>query len=247
MNRKFVAAAISVFVLGTAGLALAHARRQQPAPTTMTSKKASAVGLMRSLNTAEYAYRGNFGHFASLDTLLYEANYIHHNNPRVQGVADDGTDIVAGLKAVVVLAPAEDAYDITVYDMAKEDQGFTTFSDQSGLIYQGQPLQFADAAHADDIGLVRTINTAEITYRRKYGHFADFDTMNAEGLLKRYGSAAVTFAKSPDVLPNLQVSAMIPAAEDTWLIALHDKAPGTGSYSAFSDASGIIYQAEPLH
>ena len=106
MNRKFVAAAISVFVLGTAGLALAHARRQQPAPSTMTSKKASAVGLMRSLNTAEYAYRGNFGHFASLDTLLYEANYIHHNNPRVQGVADDGTDIVAGLKAVLVLAPA---------------------------------------------------------------------------------------------------------------------------------------------
>lgn len=246
MNRTFMGAAISVLVFSVAGLALARARQTQTTVPSVGSKKASTVGLMRSLNTAERVYRGNFGHFASLDTFLYDVNYIHHSRPRAQAIADDGTDIVPGLRAAVVLSPAEDAYGVAVYDMDKVDQGFTTFSDQSGLIYAGQPLQSADPVHAADINLVREINTAEISYRTKYGHFADFDTLNAEGLIKHYGNADVTFAKSPDVLPNLQVTVLVPAAQDTWLIALHDKSAEMGPYSLFTDASGIIYHAEPL-
>ncbi|HKV48716.1 MAG TPA: hypothetical protein VJN69_11555 [Candidatus Acidoferrales bacterium] len=245
MNRTFIGAVISVFVFGIGGLA--RARSQQPTVPSANSKKASTVGLMRSLNTAERVYRANFGHFTALDTLLYDVNYIHHSRLRVQGETDDGTDIVPGLKATVVVPPTEDAYGVAVYDVDRVDQGFATFSDQSGLIYAGQPLQSADPLHATDINLVRTINTAEINYRKKYGHFADFDALNAEGLIKRYGSADVTFAKSPDVLPNLQVTVLVPAAQDTWLIALHDKSAEIGPYSVFSDASGIIYHAEPLH
>ena len=65
-------------------------------------------------------------------------------------------------------------------------------------------------------------------------------------MINRYGDAEVRFAKSPDVLPNLQVTVTVPAAQDTWLVAVHDKSPQSGPYSAFSDASGIIYHAEPL-
>jgi hypothetical protein len=201
---------------------------------------------MRSLNTAEYAYRRNFGHFASLDNLVYDVNYIHHSDPRVENVPDSGTDIVPDLRAVVVLAPEKDSYAVAVYDKAKDDQGFATFSDQVGLIYEGQPLQAADPAHAD-INLVRAINVAEITYDSKFGHFANFDALNEQGLIKRYGSAEVTFANSPDVLPNLQVVVLVPADQDTWSAALHDNSPQTGPYSTFSDPTGIIYAAQPLH
>lgn len=201
---------------------------------------------MRSLNTAERVYRANLGHFASLDNLLYDVNYIHHSDPQAQGVAAGGTDIVPDLRAIVVLAPEKDSYAVAVYDKAKDDQGFAAFSDQIGLIYAGRPLQASDPAHAADINLVRAINVAEITYDSKFGHFANFDELNAEGLIKRYGNADVTFAKSPDVLPNLQVVVLVPAAQDTWSVALHDKSPQTGPYSAFSNPTGIIYHAEPL-
>ena len=141
MKRTFIGGIlISTLFCGVGGLALAHGRQQQAVTPSVGSKRASTVGLMRSLNTAEYAYRGNFGHFASLDTLLYDVNYIHHSNPRVQGVSDDGNDIVPDLRAVVVLTPREDSYALAVYDKAKDDQGFAAFSDPSGLIYTGQPL-----------------------------------------------------------------------------------------------------------
>jgi hypothetical protein len=250
MNRTFIGAvAISGLMFTIGGLALAHARQQQPVTPPVSAKRASTIGLMRSLNTAEYVYRRNFGHFASLDDLVYDANYIHHSNPRVQDVADDGTDIVPDLKAVVVLSPREDSYALAVYDKAKDDEGFATFSDEKGVIYEGQPLQTADAnaAHTADINLVRTINTAEITYQWKYGRFADFDTLNAAGLIQRYGNAEVTFAKSPAVVPNLQVVVLVPAVPDAWLVALHDTSAPDDPYSAFSDPTGIIYRAEPLH
>ena len=248
MNRTFIGVvAISALILMFGGLALAHARQQQSVTPSVSATRASTVGLMRSLNTAEYVYRRNFGHFASLDTLLYDVNYIHHSNPRVQDVADDGTDIVPELRAVVVLAPEKDSYAIAVYNKAKNDQGYATFSDQRGVIYEGEPLKTLDAAHAADINLVRTINTAEVTYHWKYGHFADFDTLNTADLIKRYGDAEATFANSPAVLPNLQVVVLVPATRDTWLVALHNNSSQNEPYSAFSDATGIIYQAQPLH
>jgi hypothetical protein len=248
MNRTFIAAvAIPGLLFGIGGLALAHARQQQPIAPPMSSTQSRTVGLMRSLNTAEAVYRKNFGHFASLDNLLYDVNYIHHNSPQVQGAAASGNDIVPDVRAVIVLAPEKDSYAVAVYDKAKDDQGYATFSDPNGLIYAGQPLQSADAAHAADINLVRAINTAEITYKGKYDRLADFDTLNAEGLLKRYSNADVAFAKSPSVLPNLQLAVLIPAAQDTWSVALHDKLPQGASYSAFSDTTGIIYEAQRLH
>jgi hypothetical protein len=248
MNRTFIGAvAVSGLMFTIAGLALAHA--QETVTSSASTKRASTIGLMRSLNTAEYVYRRNFGHFASLDDLVYDVNYLHHSNPRVQDVADDGTDIVPDLKAVVVLALEKDSYALAVYDKVKDDQGFAAFSDTAGVIYEGQPLQSLDAnpAHADDINLVRTINTTEITYQWKFGHFADFDTLNAAGLIQRYGNAKVTFAPSPAVLPNLQVVVLVPAVPDTWSVTLHDTSAKDDPYSLFSDTSGIIYPAQPLH
>jgi len=250
MNRTIIGVvAISASILAIGGLALAHPPRQQAVARSVGTTKASTIGLMRSLNTAEYVYRRNFGHFASLDTLLYDVNYIHHDNPRVQAVSDDGTDIVPELRAAVVLAPEKDSYAVAVYDKAKNDEGYAAFSDQNGVIFEGHPLQSVDtdAAHAADINLVRAINTAEVTYQWKYGHFTDFDTLDAAGLVKRYGNAEVAFAKSPAVLPNLQVVVLVPATQDTWLVALHDTSSKDHPYSAFSDETGVIYPAEPLH
>jgi hypothetical protein len=268
-NRAFIGViAVSGLILAMGGLALAlaHARPQDKAkPPARSATQASTLGLMRSLNTAEYAYRRNFGHFASLDDLLYGVNYISHTNPRVEDVADDGTDIVSNLKAVVILSPEKDAYTLAVYDKDKDDKGYATFSDPVAVIYEGYPLGTVDdtaavaasakseepaslkAAHLADINLIRTINTAEVTYNWKFGHFADFDALNAAGLIKRYGNANVTFAKSPDVLSDLKVVVLVPAAQDKWSVALHDNADKDHPLSAFSDSTGIIYNAEPLH
>jgi len=246
MNRTSIGTVVTLGLIFTMG---GLARGQQRVTTHRSAKQSSTIGLMRSLNTAEYVYRRNFGHFASLDDLLYEVNYIHHSKPRVQDVADDGTDIVPELQAVVVFSPDKDSYALAVYDKDKDDRGYAAFSDQKGVIYDGWPLQSGgdNAAHTADINLVRTINTAEVTYKWKYGRFADFDTLNAAGLIKRYGNAEVTFAKSPAVLPNLQVVVLIPAIQDTYLIAVHDDSVHGAPYSVFSGASGIIYLAEPLH
>ncbi len=77
--------------------------------------------------------------------------------------------------------------------------------------------------------------------------FADFDTLNAAGLIERYGNAEVMFAKSPAVLPNLDVVVLVPAIQDTFLVAVHDNSVKDAPYSVFSGISGIIYVAEPLH
>ncbi len=168
MNRTFIGAVATLGLIFTMG---GMARAQQGGTPSRSAKQAATIGLMRSLNTAEYVYRRNFGHFASLDDLLYEVNYIHHSNPRVQGVADDGTDIVPKLKAVVVFSPDKDSYALAVYDNAKEDRGYAAFSDPKGVIYDGWPIESGgdNAAHTAAINLVRTINTAEVTYKWKYG------------------------------------------------------------------------------
>jgi hypothetical protein len=245
MNRTFIGAvAISALFFAAGAKALVHAQ-PQTAAAKASDTQAKTIGLMRSLNTAEAWYKSNHGHFASLDDL-YDANLIHHDAPRAELVAAAGTDIIPNLKATVILAPEKDSYALAVYDKAKQDQGFAAFSDPAGVIYDGQPLADADALHKADINLIRTINVAEIRYDSKYGHFADFDTLNAEGLIKSYSNDPATFAKSPDVLPNLQVTVSVPAEQNAWLVALHDKSKETGPYSAYSDPSGITYQAQSL-
>lgn len=247
MNRSLLLTIALLAVLAFVTLSVlpspSHAQAANSAPD---ATRARTVGLTRSLNTAEYAYRHSVGHFGSLYDL-FSVNYISHTDRDLANpflVRSD--DIVPNLTAVAISNPDKDAYALAVYDTVAADHGYAVFSDQAGVIYQGQPLTMLDSAHLADINLVRAINTAEITYKSKYGHCADFDTLVAQGLVKQFNDANVTFAKSPDVLPDLQAIVTVPPSQDTWLVAVHDKSTAGGPFSVFSDPSGIIYPAAPL-
>jgi hypothetical protein len=67
------------------------------------------------------------------------------------------------------------------------------------------------------------------------------------GYLSRYEqNSKLTFAKAPEVLPDLDVYVTVSPTHDTWSIAIHDQGKEHGPYSIFSDSSGVIYPAQPL-
>lgn len=102
------------------------------------------------------------------------------------------------------------------------------------------------------IGLMRTINTAEVTDRSQYGSYASWETLfahNAEYLnewLARYHPEYSRFADLPEILPGCNVRLNVHADRQGYDVRLQDTAGAKSGFAAFSDESGLIYQGAPL-
>lgn len=248
------AGVIAAAVPGRAQTAATSATPTTPDPS---ATRATTIGLMRSINTAEYVYRHNYGHFGTMDDLFDGAHYLRRDPSRYADVtkilAGGSRDGLPNIWIALVLAPREDSYAVAVYDKVKDDNGFAAFSDPAGVIYIGHPLGTPgvdmDPAvdHGALINLMRSVNTAEVSYHAKYDRFEMWSTLHQEGLLDGYAKLHnVSFSSDPEVLPNVDVTVLVPPTYDTWSVAIHDKAEGHHDYAVFSDATGIIYQAKPL-
>ena len=106
---------------------------------------------------------------------------------------------------------------------------------------------------ASMVGLVRTINTAEVTERAAYGSYASWQTiltheqheMN-QWLASVYSrDPNVHFGSTPEILPGWNLRLIVPPDGTGWVVVLEDANDKTG-YAALSDESGLIRECKYL-
>jgi hypothetical protein len=104
------------------------------------------------------------------------------------------------------------------------------------------------------VGLVRTINTAEVLERSTYGSAASWQTLLAHQQeylnkwLANYYSRDpnVHFGSPPEILPGWNLRLIVPTDDDQgWTVLLLDAKDETG-YALLSDESGIIRECKLL-
>ena len=103
------------------------------------------------------------------------------------------------------------------------------------------------------MGLVRTINTAEVPEFYKYGSYAAWPTLLVHqqeyfnGWLSRFYPQEVNlrFADMPEILPGYGLRLNLHADGRGYDLRLEDTTAKL-RYAAFSDESGVIWQGEPL-
>ena len=105
--------------------------------------------------------------------------------------------------------------------------------------------------HALCIGLVRAINTDEVTERTTYGSYGSWEDLLAHQpeyfgrWLAKSDSQQTWFADAPDILPGYSLRLNVPADGKGYDLRIQDT---TGkAWAAFSDEGGVIWQSEPLH
>ena len=104
------------------------------------------------------------------------------------------------------------------------------------------------------MGLVRTINTIEVTELYKYGSYTAWPTLLVhqqeyfnEWLSRVYPQEVnLRFADIPEILPGYGLRLNVHADGQGYDLRLEDTT-AKPLYAAFSDESGVIWQGEPLH
>jgi hypothetical protein len=104
------------------------------------------------------------------------------------------------------------------------------------------------------MGLVRTINTAEVGEPYKYGSYASWQTLLAhqseyldEWLVRFYPlEVNPRFGDAPEILPGFSLRLNAHIDGRGYDLRLEDTT-AKPRYAAFSDESGVIWQGEPLH
>jgi hypothetical protein len=128
-----------------------------------------------------------------------------------------------------------------------------------------QTPQFAqntstDPANADQtrrpaaIGLVRTINTAEVVEFTNYGSYASWQTLLAHqpNFLNKFlamnypQEASLHFAGMPEILPGWSLRFNVHADGHGYDLRLQDLTDKTCWYAAFTDESGVIRQSKAI-
>jgi hypothetical protein len=103
------------------------------------------------------------------------------------------------------------------------------------------------------LGLIRTINTDEVTYQSKYGSFGTWQALLSddpkyfEKFLRINGllQANVRFGEAPEILPGLNLRMNVHTDGQGYDILLEDTTDKE-HYGALSDERGIIRECKPL-
>jgi hypothetical protein len=107
--------------------------------------------------------------------------------------------------------------------------------------------------HASMVGLVRTINTMEVSERATYASFASWQTLLAhqeqplnEWLSHVYShDPNVHFSSTPEILPEWNLRLIVPPDGTGWVVVLEDAKDKTG-YALVSDETGLIREGKYL-
>jgi hypothetical protein len=129
-----------------------RATGQERAGSTQ-EEKATVIGFVRTINTAEVVYkmagdggggpRGRYGSWADLhssgatEKYLQECPMAREDWSR-QGIDDKG---IRGYRVDLIVSPDGQSYSLAVHDQQEGHGLFSVFSDQMGIIYLGEPLQ----------------------------------------------------------------------------------------------------------
>jgi len=107
--------------------------------------------------------------------------------------------------------------------------------------------------HASMLGLVRTINTLEVTDFYQYGSYGSWQTLlerhpkELNGWLARFGSgeAKARFGDMPEILPGWKLRLNVNTDGQGYILLLEDANDKAG-FAALSDERGIIRECKYL-
>jgi hypothetical protein len=135
-----------VFLLGLQTPQFAQDTSKSPTKSGQERLRA-AIGLVRTINTAEYKERYAYGSFASWPTLLaqqqeYLNEWLSHFYSRDDANVHFGStaEILPGWNLRLVLQPDGLGYILLLED-AKDKNGYAALSDERGVIRLCKPLQ----------------------------------------------------------------------------------------------------------
>lgn len=123
------------------------AQESASAPEAVQARRASLIGLMRTINTAEVTENSEFGSFASWQTLLmhhreYFTGWLARFYPEAaQTGFTEEPKIAPGMDLRLNVHADRQGYDVRLRDTTEKQADFGAFSDESGVIWQGGPLR----------------------------------------------------------------------------------------------------------
>jgi hypothetical protein len=137
-----------LLLLSAAGAGLRVRAQEQETPNH--EERAKAVNIVRLLNTAEVMYNSQkaqtdgAGRFCSWDEL-YSSGILKATQNRFRTMNNvelsAGPEIIPGYRLDIVVSADGQFYSIALHDKKEGDRLFSVFSDQTGIIFLGAPLQ----------------------------------------------------------------------------------------------------------
>ena len=106
-----------------------------------------AVGLLRSINTAEVTYHSEYGSYAAWQNLArrkpryFDMKLIARSNPQLaeQRVADE-PEILPGWSLRLNVHADDKGYDVLLQDMTDKQCWYAAYTNESGLIRQSKAI-----------------------------------------------------------------------------------------------------------
>jgi hypothetical protein len=137
--HRFLGMGLVVLVVGIAVVVRAQSVRVG-APAAEALGHAQVVDVVRTINTAEYEYRRDHGSFAVWPDL-----YTSGTVEKVQKEVDQwaalpiaaGSQVIPGYMMNLLVSRDAGSYSVSLHEAGSNDCGFSVFSDESGLIYEG--------------------------------------------------------------------------------------------------------------
>jgi hypothetical protein len=116
------------------------------------------------------------------------------------------------------------------------------------------PVKSDHERHSVAIGLLRAINTAEVTYRHQNGSFAEWQTLLSSQpkyfahLLAKYGpeKANPHFLGAPEILPGWNLRLIVHPDGQGYDVLLRDITDEKCGYAALTDEGGVIRQSKAI-
>jgi hypothetical protein len=144
MNKLYLVPAVLFFAIAFA----AHSSAQDQNQTPPTEQQILAVSTVRTINTAEAAYRfskekGSTQHRDRFATWsdLYSSGVLEEMKPPTNVSSLITAGGIQGYKLALIVSPDGQSYQLALHDATPQNALFSVFSDQSGIIYTGSPLQ----------------------------------------------------------------------------------------------------------
>lgn len=110
-----------------------------PLTETLRDSRMTGVKVVRLINTAEMNYKHAHGNFATWDELFRSGAISSREKPatQFQGLKlSDKPEVVPGWTLSLVTAAKGQSYELSLRNLT-DACGFSFFSDQRGIIYQG--------------------------------------------------------------------------------------------------------------
>jgi hypothetical protein len=151
-NSRFYFSLAVLFSVITISAALPAQDQLQDQQPPSHQERAKAINIVRLINTAEVTYYmgsrkgtvSNHARYATWDDLFTSGAVPSAQD--LSGMFKDlqlsaGQEIIPGYHLDLLVSPDGQSYSIALHDKKDGDGLYSVFSDPTGIIYQGAPLQ----------------------------------------------------------------------------------------------------------